>query len=113
MPRRHAAVDAMPVEPPDVRQQGERTFQGVGVGLDHPRDDHVVGEPSVDGVRPPARAFVDRTGGEHPSVAHRDGLDPRLRRIHRDDRPRRKDGDLAHHRQRTLPPLTRRLWQTP
>ena len=83
---------------PTYGQQGERAFQRVGVRLDHARHDHVLGEASVDGVRSPARALVERTGGEDPSVPYGDRLDRGLRRIHRDDGPRRKDGDLAHGR---------------
>ena len=99
-----ASVHTVAVEPPHVRQQGERAFQGVGVGLDHARHDHVLGEAPVDGVSSPTRALVERTGSEDTSVPYGDRLDRGLRRIHRDDGPGRKDGDLAHGRKVAVHP---------
>ncbi len=87
------AVHPVAVEPPDVRQQGERALQRVGVGLDHAGHDDVVGETPVDRVRPPTRALVERPGGEDPSVTDGDGLDDGLRRVHRDDGAGREDRD--------------------
>ena len=39
-----------------------------------------------------------RMGGEDPSVTDRDGIDGRLRRVHRDDRARRVDRGRVHAR---------------
>jgi hypothetical protein len=98
----------VPVEPSDVRDQRERTLERVTVGLDHPGGEDVVGEAAVDIVRPPARTLVERSDREDPAVAHGHRLGVRLCRVHRDDRPGRIHGDVAH-RPTVLPALTLRL----
>ena len=95
------AVDPVPIEPSDVRQKRERTLQRVGVRLDHPGHDDVLGESAVDGVGSPAGALVERPGSEDAPLTHGDRLDGRLGRIHRDDRACGEDRDLAHPAQRS------------
>ena len=99
--RRRTAVDAVTVEPADVGDHRERAFEGVGVGLDHARHQHVVGEATIDDVWSPARALVERPGRQDPAVAHRDRLDRRLGGIHRDDGAGREHGDVAHRSDRS------------
>ena len=73
-----STVDPVAVVPADVRQERERPFEHVGVGLDHARHDDVVAETVVDAVRSPRATLLDRAGREDPAVADGDRFDHRL-----------------------------------
>jgi hypothetical protein len=68
----------------------------VGVALDEAGRQHVVGEASLDPVRPPSGQFVQAARAEDAAAAHGDMGGGGAARIEGDDAARLENGRLVH-----------------